>query len=99
MSKKNKKVNEFRKSNKIHGHPAYIYKREGDTYKFIGITHSPITKGVRNIPLDINPNPNDSRKSYARPRSDSDNKKNFSKKLSGWKLDIKDRNKINKIKK
>ena len=99
MSDKNKSKNEFRKSKKTNGHPAYIYKREGDTYKFVGITHSPITHGVKNIPLDKNPNPNDISKSYARPFCDSDNKKNFSRKLSGWKLSSSDRVKINKIKK
>ena len=98
MSKRNRK-NEFRYSQKTQGHPAYIYKREGDKYKFIGITHAPITEGIKNIPLNKNPNPADSRKSYARPMADSDNYKKFSRKLKGWKISPSDKDKLKKIQK
>lgn len=59
-NKKQKEIkkNEFRK-NKSNGHPAHIYARIGNSYKFIGITHSKITSGVENIELDKNPNPKD----------------------------------------
>ena len=48
----NKKVDKY-------GHPTYVYAKIGDDYKYIGITHSPITKGVRNIKLEVNPDPKD----------------------------------------
>lgn len=99
MTKKNKYKNDIRRSKKTRGHPAYIYKREGDTYKFVSLTHAPITRGVKNIPLDKNPNPSDLTQSYVRPYRYSDNIKNFSRKLMGWKLKSSDRVKVNKIKK
>lgn len=49
------KKDEFRRSKETQ-HPAYIYARVGNDYKFIGITHSNITKRVKNIKLDKNPN-------------------------------------------
>ena len=58
MTKEIKK-NEFRKANdKKHGeHPTYIYAQEGKKLKFIGITHSHITDGMENIPLEKIQNP------------------------------------------
>lgn len=94
-----KKLNEIRRGKKIKNHPAYIYARDGNTYKFIGITHAPITQGVRNIKLLKNPNPNDSRDSYARPFSDQDKIHNFGRRLKGWKIDPADKKTLDKIKK
>jgi hypothetical protein len=78
----------FRKvSDKKHtGHPAYIYKREGDEYKFIGITHAEITQGTKNIPLEVNPDPNDNRTSYIKPKTDKANKSAFRKRLDKWRF-------------
>lgn len=92
---------EFRKNNssKGLGHPAYIYERVGNNFKFIGITHSPITHGVRNIKLDKNPNPVDDSAAYFRPNSDKAKINKFGKKLPGWGLSSQDKKKINKYKK
>ena len=75
---KETKRDEFRK-NKVSGHPVYIYKKVGRKYEFIGITHAEITQGVRNIKLEKSPNPNDSKTSYIRPKSEQLKKNKFSK--------------------
>ena len=95
------KKDEFRKNNskQLKGHPVYIYAKEGNNYKFIGITHAEITQGVKNIKLDKNPNPNDKRSAYAKPKPQKEKTSKFSKKLEGWKLSGKDKTKLSKIKK
>lgn len=101
MKNKNKKEikkDEFRK-NKQSGHPAYIYARVGNDYKFIGITHSALTDGVKNIKLEKNPNPKDKKTAYARPKADKSKTNNFKEKETGWKLSKKDKSKLDKIKK
>ena len=96
-----KRRNEFRINNgrKGRGHPSYIYKKVGDEYYFIGITHSKITDRSKNIKLDKNPNPIDGRDSYFRPFSTKDNVSKFGKKKKEWKLSFRDRIKAKKIKK
>ncbi len=96
-NQKETKRNEFRK-NKSNGHPAYIYAKVGNDYKFIGITHSEVTAGMRNIKLDKNPNPKDKRASYAINKTEKDKTSNFKSKEKDWKLSKKDRVKIEKIK-
>lgn len=98
MKIKNKvevKKNEFR-TYKLTGHPSYIYARVGNDYKFIGITHSEITKDVKNIRLDKNPNPNDMRVAYAHPYSRKDKTRAFSEKRKGWKISKRDKDKVKK---
>ena len=56
-NQKESKKDEFRKEKET-GHPAYIYAKIGNKFKYIGITHSKITEGMENIKLDKNPNPN-----------------------------------------
>lgn len=90
------KKGEFR-TNKKTGHPSYIYVKVGSRYKYIGITHAEITDGVKNIKLDKNPNPNDSRVSYARPTPAEDKTKNFKEKKAGWELSSSDKKKVRKI--
>jgi hypothetical protein len=90
---------EFRKANdkKNAGHPAYIYAKVGKKYKFIGLTHAELTKDIKNIPLDRNPDPNDKRKSYLRPKADSQNRSTFGKPLEGWRFGESDKPKVKKI--
>lgn len=98
MKVKNKreiKKNEFR-TYKPTGHPSYIYARVGNDYKFIGITHSEITKDVKNIRLDTNPNPKDMKSAYALPYSNRDKTHTFSKKRQNWKMSNQDKNKLKK---
>lgn len=101
MKKNRETKNEFRKNNSkdAKGHPAYIYMKEGDEYLFLGLTHSPITKGVTNIKLDRNPNPSDLRPAYVRPRSGRAHKSQFGARLKGWYFGKSDKQKISKLKK
>lgn len=94
---KETKRDEFRK-NKVSGHPAYIYAKVGNDYKFIGITHSKITDGMQNIKLDKNPNPKDKKSAYALPKSDKAKTNNFKATEKGWRLGKSDRAKMDKIK-
>lgn len=96
-----KRRNEFRTNNskKAQGHPAYIYRKEGDEYLFIGITHSPITQGIKNIKLDRNPNRLDEKNSYARPFSLNEKIMFFGPKKKKWKLSRKDKKKMKIIRK
>lgn len=89
----------FRKNYKTK-HPAYIYAYDSNsnTYRYIGITHSPITKGVKNIEIS-NPNPLDKKKSYFRPFATEDDVKSFSRYKYNWKISDSVRNKANRIKK
>lgn len=98
MAKKIEKRNEFRKKNSKdgRGHPTYIYARQGDEYKYIGITHADITKGVKNIPLEKNPNPKDDKKAFFRPKAEKHHKSSFGKKLKGWFLSDKDKENMKK---
>ena len=93
--------NHFRVNNskKVRGHPTYIYKKVGNKYHFIGITHSEVTHKTKNIKLEENPNPEDSRDSYLRPFSSEEEIDKFGKKKKGWKISRKDRKKIKVVKK
>lgn len=97
-NKKPVKKDEFRRS-KTNQHPAYVYEKVGNDYKFIGITHSPITKGSKNIKLDKNPNPKDKKTAFARPKSEKAKTNAFKGKEKDWKLSKTDKKKIEKIKK
>lgn len=97
-NKKPVKKDEFR-INKENRHPAYIYAKIGNEFKYIGITHAEITQGIRNIRLDKNPNPEDKKTAYARPKAEKAKINEFRQKEKGWKLFKKDKQKIEKIKK
>ncbi len=92
------KKDEFRQNKKTH-HPAYIYAKQGNEFIYIGITHAPITQGVRNIKLDKNPNPKDKELAYIRPKVEKSKTNNFKGKEKDWRLSKKDKEKIDKIKK
>ena len=95
---KETKRDEFRK-NKVSGHPAYIYKKVGRRYEFIGITHAEITQGVKNIRLDQSPNPKDTQTSYIRPKSEQLKENKFSKQpYKGWKFTANDKKKVDAVK-
>lgn len=100
MAKEVKK-NEFRKNNlgKGAGHPTYIYAQEGNTYKFIGITHAPITDNIKNIPLEQNPEPKNKSKAFVRPTPQKAHKASFGSKLKGWMFSKNDKEKMEEIKK
>ncbi|MBR2322973.1 MAG: hypothetical protein IKA54_05220 [Clostridia bacterium] len=89
----------FRKldNKEVQGHPTYIYAKVGNEYKYLGLTHSNITNNVKNIKLEKNPNPKDSRTSYVRPNAGKANRSEFGKQLNGWHFSEQDKKKVNKI--
>ena len=95
-----KKFKQHFRIHKKNGHPSLIYDEYGNEYKYIGITHAPITHGLNNELLKVNPNRKDKRKSYARPFSTHDIKNNFKKiPLKGYKVRYRNKKIFNRIKK
>lgn len=93
--------NEFRKKDKSgEGHPTHIYKKVGKTYVFIGITHSNVTRGVKNIKLDKNPNPNDKQDAYIKPAPERASIRDFrNKPEKDWQFAKSDLHKVEEVKK
>lgn len=91
---------EFRKRRKGgSGHPEYIYRKVGNNFEFIGITHSLITRGVKNIKLDKNPDPTDESDAYIKPTPEKRSTSEFHKKpLKGWRIADSDKPKIEEVK-
>ncbi len=109
MSKRNKKPSadgknkrfqaHFRKAynGKFTGHPQYVYDEDGRQYKILGITSSPKTNGVINVQLERNPEPNNPKTAYVRPKPDKENKGAFGERLKGWSFSEKDKKKVRSI--
>ena len=95
MAKK-KFVKVFRK-NKKSNHPAYVIDQDGNMYAYIGVTHSEVTKGKKNVPLEKNPNPKDARKAYVRPVVESEQKKHFGRVYNEWFLSKNDKQTVNNV--
>lgn len=96
-TKKKKFRPQFRRGRKVNaGHPVYVFDKKDDKYHYIGITHSPITKGVRNIELERNPNPQDKRKAYIRSQTDSTSEK-LQTRFPNWKFSEKDKKTVKGI--
>lgn len=89
----------FRKfhSKETTGHPQYVYGENGKDYKALGITESPITNGVSNIPLIINPEPNSNKSAYILPKTNLINKGVRNEKLKGWKISNADKQTVQKV--
>lgn len=58
-----------------------------------------MSQGVKNIKLNVNPNPDDLKDSYVKPKPDKDKKSTFGRREKGWKFDSTDKEIIEKIKK
>lgn len=100
MPKKNNRFqSHFRKfrNAKFTGHPTYVYDEEGRRYKVIGITSSSSTNGVSNIPLDVNPEPNNPEKAYIRPKPDTVDKGVENVRLKGWRFVASDKPKVQAV--
>lgn len=98
---KNKKLikkNEFRKNKGAGNHPAYIYAQVGHDFRFIGVTHSDTTGGVKNIKLEKNPNPQDKRSAFIRPRPEQAKVHKFKTKEQGWAFSKNDIAKVDAVK-
>lgn len=94
--KKKKFKRSFRKNKRIE-HPTYVVDEDGNLFKYIGITHSANVRGEKTVPLDKNPNPNDLRKAYVRPKVEKDDKSNFGRRLKNWSFSSSDKRKVEKI--
>ena len=79
------------------GHPQYVYDEDGRRYKIIGITKSPVTNGISNIPLDGNPEPNNPEKAYIRPKPDTVDKGVENVRLKGWRFRDSDKPKVQAV--
>lgn len=91
--KKEEQLDEFRKLNDKEGkgHPRYIFKKRGKTYKAVGITHGEHTDGKKNVPLTANPNPTDKKPAYVRTVIEIKSKDKYGNKLKGWKFNVEDK--------
>jgi len=87
---------EFRKYKKS-GHPAYIFEKVGDEFRFLGITHSKIDKGTTNIELEKNPDPEDNGTAYIKTKSEQDKQNRFGEAKKKWKFHPNDKKKVAKI--
>lgn len=95
-----KQIKPHFRTHKKNGHPSYIYAENDSEYKYIGITHSNKTHGMKNNKLKFNPNRKDPKVSYARPFSTHDTKNNFKKnKLKGYRVHKADKKTMRRVKK
>ena len=76
---KSKAMNEFR-FNYETGHMNYVFRRTGERYQAVGITHKKKTNGRKNMPLENNPQRGKTRKSYIRNGIINNSKYRFSRK-------------------
>ena len=90
--------NEFRTS-KVTKHPVHIYAKVGDEFKHIGITHSKVTRGIRNIKMVKNPNPKDNETTYFRPKTEGHKTSKYGAKKKEWKLHMDDDKEMKKYRK
>lgn len=89
----------FRKAynGKFTGHPQYVFDEEGNKYKVLGITSSAETNGVKNVLLERNPEPHNSKMAYVRTKPAIEDKGAFGSRLNGWKFTKNDKKKVKKI--
>lgn len=91
-------ISEFR-FNRRRRHPSYVYKKRGNRYYAILITHAPKTGNRDNIELFENPNPKSTRTSYLIPRPVSDEITSFDRPKPSWRFNRHDKRKVKRIKK
>lgn len=82
---------------KFTGHPVYIFDEDGNKYKVLGITSAPETNGVKNILLEVNPEPENDSPAYVRPKPLKEDKGACSERLKGWRLSGNDKKTVQKI--
>ena len=94
-----KRKNEFRKNNSKKGksHPTYFYGQNGKKHNFIGLTHAEITDGIKNIPLEINPEPGNNTVAHIRTECLEAHKSNFGIKLKEWFFTDNDKKKVEEV--
>lgn len=86
-------MDEMRKLNtkEAKGHLHYVCGKIGNNFQSVGITHGKRTKGVNNIPLKKNPNPQDGKQAFVRPKLTNAEAKSYGKCLDGLGLSKEDK--------
>lgn len=107
-SKKNIKIHEqkdmrfsIRFIKKIN-HPSIEIKKIIDEYDLVVVTHSEYRdkkSGSKNLPLNVNPNPNDKRKAYVEKKVRRFHKDNLGPVKKNWNVDKSDEKTIKNIQK
>lgn len=69
-------------------HPVYIFEREEDFFKFLGITHDTNSSNRSKVkPLEHNPNPKEKgKKAYIKKKAEKKKAEDFGPRLKGWKF-------------
>jgi hypothetical protein len=78
-------------------HPAFTYAQDGEDFKYVSITHKPVTQNIDNVPLVGNPDPTDNRPAYALPIAKRDKRNKFGEKYHGWRFADEDIPTVNDI--
>ena len=87
----------------IPNHPKYLFRKIGNKYLGIGITHSPTirtrnNRTIRNIRLERSPNPRDTRTNYITPYARRFNREQLHHaRLRGWSFTENDNQKVKAI--
>ncbi len=83
------------------GHNGYVITKKGigknAEYGYVSLTHSNITDGQRNVKLLQNPNPNDTKDSYAVNKAKVAKASDLGKQKNGWKLNKRDKRTLKNI--
>ena len=82
-------LDEFRLFKFMHiPHPAHIFGQQGNYYLCHLLTHSPKSRGSKNIEMVDNPNPQDNTSAYFQPKAQKIHKSKFTTTKPGWKLSV-----------
>ncbi len=82
-------MNEFRYNRHVN-HNTYVFGDDGKKYKAVGITHKETTFGLRNMPLEINPQKDRTEPAFVRNGIISDTYSAFDKPKKNFSFSIND---------
>ena len=91
---------EFRKNKRGHGHPSWVFEKQGRNLKSFDITHTAEYQGVKNIPLSKNPNPRkQDEKAYFIKDQITQHESHYGRKYKDYSLPRKDKRNMERYKK
>lgn len=82
------------------GHPGYLFDETKNDYYYVGITEELSTKGIMNVPLEMNPDrfgKYKDKKAHIKPYASQENKREFGPRLKDWEFIGKDNSKVQKV--
>lgn len=83
------------------GHNGYLITKSGSgenaEFGYVSLTHSEITKKRKNVKLLQNPNPNDTKTSYAVNKAKNAKANELGDRKNGWRLNKKDKKTLKRI--